>query len=330
MSFQRLESFGQLREVDAEKGRVSSVISTGDIARDGAIIEPAGWDFTNYDLNPVVLWMHDASAMPFARTIEHKATKTKLVAEAQFDLDDPFALTLLRKIEQGFVNATSVRWLPKRTEIRKVGKGKDEREILVFLEQELLEWSFVTVPADPKALITRADGKPLSLVDYLPPGYCSRTLHDLERFAVLDFLPTEDPERPYPNEHACRVRPPSAFQKDSFRRIRRTSDGKPFFIIIGRLKGETTTTTQAYRYPKDSWSAAQASAHCKRNKGKTFEPAAKAENTELKRLEGRVVSHLAHRLAKPSTNDLIVAGLAKATGKTEERIRQDLARGGYR
>lgn len=330
MSFERLESFGQLRNVDSESRTVTSVISTGDIARDGAIIEPKGWEFDNYDRNPVVLWMHDADAMPFARTVEHIASDKELIAKAEFDLEDPRGASVFRKIQNGYINATSVRWLPKETEVRKVGEGKEARDVLVFLRQELLEWSFVTVPADPAALIVRADGEALSLVDYLPPGYCTRTPYDAEPIAYLDFVPTEDLERPYPNEHACRVRPPSAFQKDSFRRIRKTSDGKPFFIIIGRLKGETTTSTQAYRYPKDSWSAAQANAHCKRNDGKTFEPAAKAENTELKRLEGRVVSHLAQRLARPSTKDLIIAGLAKATGKTEETIRQNMARGGYR
>jgi len=84
---------------------------------------------------------------------------------------------------------------------------------------------------------------------------------------------TTNPEAPYPNEHACRVREPGEFQKNSFRRISRKADGKTLNIIIGRLKGKTTTTTQAFRYPKTEWTADQARQHCKRNNGKTFEPA---------------------------------------------------------
>jgi len=74
--------------------------------------------------------------------------------------------------------------------------------------------------------------------------------------------------KPYPNEHACRIRPPSAFQKKSFGRIK---NGR-LHIIIGKLKGKNTTTTQAYRYPKVSWKVKEARSHCKRHKGR-FEPA---------------------------------------------------------
>ena len=82
-----------------------------------------------------------------------------------------------------------------------------------------------------------------------------------------------DPESPFPNEHACRIRQPGEFQKDSFRRITRKADGKDLDIIIGRLKGKTTTTTQAFRYPKDQWTESQARKHCTDNKGILFEPA---------------------------------------------------------
>lgn len=75
---------------------------------------------------------------------------------------------------------------------------------------------------------------------------------------------------PYPNEHSCRVRDPGNFKKDSFRRIVRDH----LVIIIGRLKGKTTTTTQAYRYPKKNWTEKEAKEHCKEHKGK-FEPASK-------------------------------------------------------
>lgn len=77
-----------------------------------------------------------------------------------------------------------------------------------------------------------------------------------------------DFKKPYPNEHSCRIRSPSDFQKKSFRRIVR---GK-LHIIIGRLKGKTTTTTQAYRYPTKNWSKKEAQNHCKKHKGK-FHPA---------------------------------------------------------
>lgn len=73
---------------------------------------------------------------------------------------------------------------------------------------------------------------------------------------------------PFPNEHACRIRPPGAFEKGSFRRIKQ---GR-LSIIIGRLRGKTTTTTQAFRYPKASYTAKAARVHCKKQGG-SFEAA---------------------------------------------------------
>ena len=176
-----LRSFGTVRAEDGDSNRVKAVISTGDIARDGAIIDPSGWDFEEYGRNPVVLYGHDdgsggmfaggSGAMPVARTVEGPvAGKNEITATAEFDSEDPVAMRLLSKIRRGFINATSVRWLPIRTEwIDKPDGERHEGEgekVLVFREQKLLEWSFVPIPADPGAVVVRADGGPLAVEDY--------------------------------------------------------------------------------------------------------------------------------------------------------------------
>jgi len=78
---------------------------------------------------------------------------------------------------------------------------------------------------------------------------------------------------PYPNEHSCRHRDPDDFQAASFRRIGREHEGKPYAVIMGRLKGESTMTEQAFRYPIGSWTEAAARAHCKEHDGILFEAA---------------------------------------------------------
>lgn len=83
-------------------------------------------------------------------------------------------------------------------------------------------------------------------------------------------------EKPYPNEHACRLKDPNAFEPDSFRRTSRVHEGKKYDVIMGRLKDETTMTEQAYRYPKDTWSETEARAHCKDHGGR-FEAAEKCK-----------------------------------------------------
>jgi hypothetical protein len=77
---------------------------------------------------------------------------------------------------------------------------------------------------------------------------------------------------PYPNEHACRLRNPSEFQPNSFRRGSRRHDGKQYDVIFGRLRGEESMTEQAYRYDKTIWSVDDAREHCEAHGG-TFEPA---------------------------------------------------------
>lgn len=81
---------------------------------------------------------------------------------------------------------------------------------------------------------------------------------------------------PYPNEHSCRLREPGEFQEGSMRRIRNGI----LSIIIGKLKGATATTKQAFRYSKADWTEAQARKHCSDNGGK-FEAAA----SEVRELE---------------------------------------------
>lgn len=78
---------------------------------------------------------------------------------------------------------------------------------------------------------------------------------------------------PYPNEHSARVRDPGDFKPDSFRRMKRKSDGKTFYIIVGRPKGKAKTATQAYRYPKADWTVATARYHGEAHGAKSFEVA---------------------------------------------------------
>lgn len=60
---------------------------------------------------------------------------------------------------------------------------------------------------------------------------------------------------PYPSEHSARVRNPGDFQADSFRR-KNIAHGVD--VILGKLKGETTMTTQAYRFDRKVFTAAEA------------------------------------------------------------------------
>lgn len=81
--------------------------------------------------------------------------------------------------------------------------------------------------------------------------------------------------RPYPNEHACRIRPPSEYKE--FRRENGAFkvDGKPVDVIWGIKveNGNRKAEMQSLRYKKDMWDADDARKHCERMGG-SFEPAA--------------------------------------------------------
>lgn len=80
---------------------------------------------------------------------------------------------------------------------------------------------------------------------------------------------------PYPNEHSCRMRDPGDFEKKSFRRKVQDS----LVLILGKLKGESDMTLQAYRYPTKDWTEAKAKAHCKKEGGE-FHAAEKEEGVK--------------------------------------------------
>lgn len=107
-----------------------------------------------------------------------------------------------------------------------------------------------------------------------------RVLKAKERTEKVDKDEEFDISKPYPNEHACRKRDPGDFKPDSFRRVQRTSGGKRYSIIMGRLKGETTMTEQAYRYPKKTWSESVARSHCKDHDGRFEAASNKADKQE--------------------------------------------------
>jgi hypothetical protein len=82
---------------------------------------------------------------------------------------------------------------------------------------------------------------------------------------------------PYPHEHACRLRDPADFVPRSFRSLPRRHEGKPYRVIIGKVRGHDLPTDpmveQTYRYPADLWTPEEAERHGRAHGGTWFEPA---------------------------------------------------------
>ena len=88
--------------------------------------------------------------------------------------------------------------------------------------------------------------------------------------------------RPYPNEHACRLRDPSEFKE--FRREKGAleSGGKKIDVIWGikTEEGKRKSYMQSMRYPKKEWTANEAKEHCGKHGGH-FEAAASEKSIEV-------------------------------------------------
>jgi HK97 family phage prohead protease len=132
---------------------VQFVLSDGTVDRMGDRIDPNGWDLTSYRKNPVVLWAHDALAPPIGRmhSISISSDGTRLIGDVEFAAAEvyPFAATICRMVEAGYINAGSVGFAPLEFSLAK----DPERPFGIdFHRQELLEFSIVPVPANQNAL----------------------------------------------------------------------------------------------------------------------------------------------------------------------------------
>lgn len=136
---------------------VEVVMSTGTRARDGHILVPQGALLDNYRANPVVLFQHDAN-IPVARASDIRVSGNDITAKITFA---PRGVSLKADevrglVKSGVISAVSVGFDPidgEPLDPRKPYGGKR------YTEWELLECSFVSVPADTGAVVTARDNE---------------------------------------------------------------------------------------------------------------------------------------------------------------------------
>ncbi len=140
-------------------GILSAVVGSTDVLdRAGDRINQDGWILGNFKkLNPVILWGHNVreERPPIGKAlkvwIDGKGTrKARLMFQVKFDLQDEFAAEIFRKVKDGFLNTVSVGFKPIEWEDLDGDSFFGGRK---FLKQELLELSFVSVPANPQAVV---------------------------------------------------------------------------------------------------------------------------------------------------------------------------------
>jgi len=141
------------KSVDAEKKTVTAYVSTYEWDRTMEKFAPGAWDLENYKKNPVILWGHDGSKPPIGRAIDIKEDANGLIAVAEFDTESERGAEIFGLYERGFLNAFSVGFIPKAQALENIPEQGTKGT--VWTEAELLEFSAVSIPANPGAMITR-------------------------------------------------------------------------------------------------------------------------------------------------------------------------------
>ncbi len=142
---------------EGEKDIVSFVASTSNADRYGDIVNQNGWSLDQYRKNNVILLNHNASHLPIGRG-EVAVVDGKLMVDVEFDMGDPMAAEVARKVKAGFMGAVSVGFNAISSTPRSM-LNQDSPYYAprgeFFEKAELLEISIVTIPANGDAVAAK-------------------------------------------------------------------------------------------------------------------------------------------------------------------------------
>lgn len=140
--FTRKEIKNKKEEVEIQ---YSMVLSTDDEDRHGDVVKQE-WDLKWFKKNPVLLDSHNYNSIEhiIGKLENVRVEDNKLKADIKFNLSNSKGLMAQNMVDEGFINANSVGFIPKEFD----DKGN-------ILKSELLEDSLVSVPANPRALFEK-------------------------------------------------------------------------------------------------------------------------------------------------------------------------------
>lgn len=293
------------------------------IDRDNEILLVKGARLKHYRENPIIQADHDFSVRA---TVGH----CKWVRLYPKEMPDririkplwgstPFALDVKSLVEEGHLKTVSHtfygwEYVTDEDAIKELAEtfGFSPKGVYkVFTDWEPLEVSWVSVPACTDAVVVMAEAGIL------------KTKYFKERIFGM---------KPFPNEHSARIKNPSLFSQDTFRRKK---DG----TIYGSIKVPSTAAViwaklkehdepadnpipQSLRFPKEDWTAAQAKKWLKDNnvKYETFEPAGESEDVNL----GEDPKHHKDRYAELTDEERKILSIAIDTDEMKIDSKEDV------
>lgn len=188
-----------VKSIEEKEGILNVAVATDDsVDRDGERIDPKGWDFSNYERNPVLLFAHDYSQEPIGKVLEIRVEGSQVLFKPQFAVDiSERAKRIFELYKKGYLNAFSVGFIPR--EWKEVAED-DGKMVLEFTKAELLEISAVPVPANPEAVVLArskgldidANGDRLIKEELAPEGESEEARGEEESEEGTDNAGTDD------------------------------------------------------------------------------------------------------------------------------------------
>lgn len=171
----------EVRVLDKEKRIAQFVISTSDRDRHGTVLNMDNWKTSDFNRNGIVGYQHEVYGGGFCKGadpdqvigkakvfIEGESRANggegkKLIGEVMFEslesTGNELAEKIWKKIQFGSLKATSVGFVPIKNKEGKTGQyGREvdgkiiDTDTYFYYGQELLEFSIVNIPSNPKAL----------------------------------------------------------------------------------------------------------------------------------------------------------------------------------
>ncbi len=272
--------------------------------RDNEILLVSGARLKDYQKNPILQADHDFSVRATVGScgrIWKQGDRIRAIpnfASTQF-AQDVKTLVMeghLRSISHTFRgwayidNEEDIRNILKENGIK--AKAKEIRRI--YVDWEPIEISFVVAGSNKEAMIHLAEKgliKTTSLIDLAQKSPSLEEYIEQRKSGKFDEESEEEikvfyrddklcylEEKPYKNEHACRLEEPDQYNEIKRKNCEQEHKGKCIDVLYGMKEGKSEI--QALRYKTKIWTESDAKAHCKSRKG-SFEAAAKSEDKEI-------------------------------------------------
>lgn len=148
--------------------RSTWVINTNDLDSYNSVIPPDNGDLAAYRNNPVVLINHNYDRLAGHSVVSRRGKSDKARIEAtmrdgdriedggDWDLHDDVVARFYRKVQAGLMRGASIGFRARWERVLRDGADPDKFESWFWraVDWTLMEWSIVTVPANPSALKT--------------------------------------------------------------------------------------------------------------------------------------------------------------------------------